>query len=94
MPGRRALAAVVAVTALAAEREQSVAAAQVVVSYPGPGWRVASPHTSITFTGADAGEHRGDRVGQRAAHRAGVHALRSEPGSVFTPDRRFGTASR
>ena len=88
MPGRRALAAVVAVTALAADREESVAAAQVVVSYPGPGWRVASTHTSITFTGADVGsvEVTGSLSGP---HTGRVHALRAEPGSVFTPDRRF-----
>ena len=93
MPGRHALTAatVAALAALAVDGQRSFAADPLVVSYPGPGWRVAGPHTSITFSGADLATLGDIRVtGSVSGPHAGrVHPLRSEPGGVFTPDRQF-----
>ena len=50
------------------------------VSYPGPGWRVASPKTSITFVGVDAARLAGVEVTGSVSgpHTGRVHALRLE----------------
>jgi hypothetical protein len=74
----------------------SAVAPRLVVSYPGPGWRVASPRTSITFGGADVVTLSGIRVtGSRSGPHSGrVHALRSERGGVFTPDEPFAPGER
>lgn len=76
----------------AADRQSgSTTDQQLVVSYPGPGWRVASPRTSITFSGAEVAELSGIQViGSRSGpHTGRVLPLRSEPGGVFTPDQPF-----
>ena len=61
------------------------------VTYPGPGWRVASPKTAITFVGVDAARLAGVEVTGSVSgpHTGRIHALRLERGGVFTPDRRF-----
>ena len=81
-------ATAVALAALAADAGRSMAAERLVTAFPGPGWRTASPQTSITFAGADVGgvEVTGSASGP---HPGRLHALRSEPGGVFTPDHPF-----
>src|SRR5687767_11692220 len=93
MPGRHSLTAATAaaLAALAVDGQRSFAADPRVFAYPGPGWRVAGPRTSITFSGADLATLGSIRVSGSISgpHAGRVHALRSEPGGVFTPDRRF-----
>ena len=62
-----------------------------VAAYPGPGWRSASPRTGITFAGTGPAALGNIQVTGSVSgpHTGRVHALRSEPGAVFTPDRRF-----
>ena len=75
---------------------RAAAAKRLVVGYPGPGWRFASPRTSLTFSGVDAsalGEVR--VIGSRSGpHTGRLHAFRAEPGGVFVPDRRFAPGER
>ena len=90
MPGRRTLAATAA-SLVALAVEPAVAAQPLVTAYPGPGWRSASPRTSITFAGAEVAALGNLQVTGSVSgrHPGRVHALRSEPGGVFTPETRF-----
>lgn len=93
--------ALVTLLALAASAEATVAApgpAQVpaageerIVSFPGPGWRHASPGTGITFQGATPEALAGLKVtGSRTGpHEGQVRELRLKTGSVFTPAQPF-----
>ena len=82
----RCVLALALAIALAGGAEQAVAA-PVAVSYPGPGWRFASPLTGITFRGLDTERLSALRVtgSVSGSHSGRLHALRDERGAVFTP---------
>ncbi|HSD81191.1 MAG TPA: arylsulfotransferase family protein, partial [Solirubrobacteraceae bacterium] len=77
-------------------RSEQAAAGEAVMTYPGPGWRFASPRTTITIRGTGAASLAGLRVtGSASGEHAGrLHALRLGSGAVFRPDAPFGAGER
>ena len=67
-----------------------------VTSFPGPGWRYASPMTSLTLVGAEAGQlRRLSVVGSTSGvHEGSLRPLVGRVGAVFSPDRAFSPNER
>lgn len=97
MLSRSSIAVVVALAALAAwTAVPAWAASPRAVSFPGPGWRAASPGTGITFSRIGRDALRGLRVtGSISGRHAGrLRSLRLGRGAVFTPRRPFAPGER
>jgi hypothetical protein len=71
-------------------------AARQAVSFPGPGWRFASPRTRITFQGATVEALRDLTVtgSSTGTHEGSIHALRLGTGAVFRPRAPFAAGER
>src|SRR3954462_14941243 len=94
------LLSLVAVAAIALGRADADAPLHsrrpVATSYPGPGWRGASPTTPRTFRGITPDALGHVRVpGSRSGSHAGrIHSLRLGAGAVFTPETPFDPGER
>lgn len=74
----------------------AVPAPQAATSYPGPGWRFASPTTTISFRGVDVAALDRLRVvgSESGRHEGRLHPYRIGRGAVFTPDAPFHPGER
>lgn len=67
-----------------------------VTVFPGPGWNYASPLTSLTLVGAEAGQLRQLSVvgSTSGVHDGSLRPLVGREGAVFSPDRAFAPNER
>src|SRR4051794_16179779 len=91
--GCAAVASAAVSVAAAHPRSPAGVRSPLAAAYPGPGWRVASPRTGITFGGVPVASLDDVRVtgSVTGAHAGDLHELRSGDGAVFVPRERFAS---